>query len=50
MLQEAKYIGKGFTMSNLMKGKVFGLSMPNKKTSMAPHLHNVIPKVNCRIT
>jgi len=31
-------------MSNLMKGKVFGLSLPNKKTAMAPHLHNVIPK------
>ena len=30
-------------MSNLMKGKVFGLSMP-KKSTMAPHLHNVIPK------
>ena len=35
-----------FTMSNLMKGKVFGLSLPKKKTAMAPHLHNVIPKVN----
>ena len=29
----------------LMKGKVFGLSLPNKKTAMAPHLHNGIPKV-----
>ena len=28
-----------------MKGKVFGLSLPNKKTAMAPHLHNGIPKV-----
>ena len=32
-------------MSNLMKGKVFGLTLPNKKTAMAPHLPNVIPKV-----
>ena len=36
-------------MSNLMKGKVFGLSLPNKKTAMAPHLHNVIPKVNTTV-
>ena len=40
---EGLKVGQGPIMSNLMKGKVFGLSMP-KKSTMAPHLHNVIPK------
>ena len=38
---EGPKVGQGPIMSNLMKGKVFGLSMP-KKSTMAPHLHNVI--------
>ena len=30
----------GLAMSHLMKGKVYGLSM-NKKATTMPHLHNV---------